>query len=915
MVPVYLSGPCFGDATPESTPSQASPKPTLHPQNEDMLQGIDLLAPGVTEHVPSTDLRADVTRSDDLSRVISLLASDDADGPRILDFMGDYDDESIIEETASSSLNIGANFCLYDTGTDAPLICLSQEDQDQVQAYRTSPTPAVSNADSDGYAEANVNSNADANSRDNDLPRLFPDLAGIEMNTFSNEHRTEPDATANNSVKSVCAGNPSPAFNEGQGLIDCDALDGHNEDYGDVQDEARAVEENVDCEEGWVVAPSETMTVVFSQEIDDVIDPALVEETLQGPDAPEGEKQGSNENAATEIEEGFDGDGAATAVDAVGGFEGDLGIPSSPPTSSPPAVFTSSPDLSPVWPAGYSSSPPEDYDDDLDGFTLDGSPKPSTTARESFGRLLHVEHAHSDDDERMELESVVLLNSVDSNAEASGHEQGLEESLTVPDDREESGSDYRLDVVEHLKADVGLAFGDHVRESGAQGEFAESDSQGPGSCMADIQTDNLDTISPHGAAVKKANMSKENILPLPPNTESPYTHDAVMAIETPSGAGNRGEATLHSSFRHLATTSSVCSPVPSQQPIPGEVSPVDATMRLDQVPESKSASMEIVPEVQTILNVASKAPRGTNSPKTVSNEGNEDVHAAASRGDNPDRTYFPKPQAIPNPKRPTAAGQKLQEKKLSKPFRCPTISRSVDISRLPPPAPTTSVSSTQVSTPCGEQKHVLQPQRKSENEGIGANVDPKIKHRTVRASAQFKSPLTVRPSGEQLAIRPTPTIQALERKVQLLKRALRVVRENEEEVLKGLVHKWTEAGREIAWEVWDHVKDAATQGGDQDWHGAGHGKRKIQESWGWEDISESKKAKSNGDSSWGWDAVATEGQSGNDEDVHNSDDGDPRVEETGDEGEIRQDTIGTMLAQLGICPATLGWNEEEGCFV
>src|SRR5690606_38412995 len=105
-----------------------------------------------------------------------------------------------IEETASSSLNIGANFCPYDTGTDAPLICLSQEDQDQVQAYRTSPTPAVSNADSDGYAEANVNSNANANSRDNDSPRLFPDLAGIEMNTFfSNEHRTEPDATANNS--------------------------------------------------------------------------------------------------------------------------------------------------------------------------------------------------------------------------------------------------------------------------------------------------------------------------------------------------------------------------------------------------------------------------------------------------------------------------------------------------------------------------------------------------------------------------------------------------------------------------------------------------------------------------------------------------------------------------------------------
>jgi hypothetical protein len=33
-----------------------------------------------------------------------------------------------------------------------------------------------------------------------------------------------------------------------------------------------------------------------------------------------------------------------------------------------------------------------------------------------------------------------------------------------------------------------------------------------------------------------------------------------------------------------------------------------------------------------------------------------------------------------------------------------------------------------------------------------------------------------------------------------------------------------------------------------------------------------------------------------------------------DEEPRRQDTLGTMLMQLGIAPETLGWNEEEENF-
>lgn len=193
-------------------------------------------------------------------------------------------------------------------------------------------------------------------------------------------------------------------------------------------------------------------------------------------------------------------------------------------------------------------------------------------------------------------------------------------------------------------------------------------------------------------------------------------------------------------------------------------------------------------------------------------------------------------------------------------------------------------------------------------------VDRKKQHRTQRAASQFKSPLTPGASAAVTSnVRLTPQIQALERKLQVLKRAVKVRREGEEGTLEGLVKRWTEAGREVAWEVWGLTKEAA-QGGD--WGYGGEGKRggfgggggfgkeeDANKGWGWDKEDEKK-----GGSSWGW---ANEG--GGEAEEEEKDDSAQYKDE---EEEVKpQQTLGTMLRLLGIAPETLGWDDNEEGFV
>ena len=189
------------------------------------------------------------------------------------------------------------------------------------------------------------------------------------------------------------------------------------------------------------------------------------------------------------------------------------------------------------------------------------------------------------------------------------------------------------------------------------------------------------------------------------------------------------------------------------------------------------------------------------------------------------------------------------------------------------------------------------------------NTHAPNKDRTARAAKQFKPPMqVVNPTASSVAtavigtgmvsrVGAVPAIQALQGQVQTLKQAIKIKNSGDgcgDEVLEQLVEKWTAVGREVAWALWDHVKDldpgtgGTLQGGgwytDDDADGVGS-KRAFDSSWGYsDDESAKKKAKF-------------------DEDV--------------DQGEAptEQHTVGVMLRRLGIDPDTLGWDEEEGYFV
>jgi len=241
---------------------------------------------------------------------------------------------------------------------------------------------------------------------------------------------------------------------------------------------------------------------------------------------------------------------------------------------------------------------------------------------------------------------------------------------------------------------------------------------------------------------------------------------------------------------------------------------------------------------------------------------------------------------IPGPKRATLAAQQVQHKRLSMPFRPPMM--------VQPPvsvAPDIAPGKMSVPTVSGIPNIPKVMLDEGDTHTLLLSAQDKIKDRMAKAAAQFKSPLSMSSREEAVGplVRPTPTIQALERKLQILKRANKVRENSEEETLTNLIEKWTEAGREIAWEVWYLVKDNA--GSEQ--QGAGK-KRGFDESWAWQDAGESKRPKlEEGERNWGWDII-------------------PVCEREDDRG---RRTLGTMLLELGIAPETFGWNEDEESFM
>ena len=190
----------------------------------------------------------------------------------------------------------------------------------------------------------------------------------------------------------------------------------------------------------------------------------------------------------------------------------------------------------------------------------------------------------------------------------------------------------------------------------------------------------------------------------------------------------------------------------------------------------------------------------------------------------------------PAPKRATLASQKQQFKKLIAPFRSPLMLKkdedtlSVDLAESKSPLP--------VLLPVS--KLPLTPQKPHP---APSTTPAKTRVRTLKAASQFKSPLSSSALSSERgpSIRLTPTIQSLERKLQLLKRAIKVKENDEEKTLVGLVKKWTEAGREVAYELWDLVKDSANKGDGS--RGNGNG---FNGTWEWDGKMGSREP------NWGW---------------------------------------------------------------
>lgn len=276
--------------------------------------------------------------------------------------------------------------------------------------------------------------------------------------------------------------------------------------------------------------------------------------------------------------------------------------------------------------------------------------------------------------------------------------------------------------------------------------------------------------------------------------------------------------------------------------------------------------------------------------------------------------------------------------KLASPFRSPLKSKKIRDENLPPSSPMESPTTARLDNtdkqPFGRFLIPPIPPKKPE-----FTLDPHIKNNSTRAAKSafkpptFKSPLRASPAtpttSQSLVTHPpspvpmrtastpiwTPsdnrsatalTIQTLERRLTLLKRAIKIKSEHEgEEKLADLTRKWKDVARDVSWELWAIVKQNNEDGvpsiveecGLFAKPNDGNGFRgKSRSGWGWDDSAK-------GESSTDRNAECTE------EEEHLQE-GDVEKE---DEPENKL-TMSVMLRQLGIAESTLGWDEAEGDF-
>ncbi|KAI0307377.1 hypothetical protein B0F90DRAFT_564613 [Multifurca ochricompacta] len=230
-------------------------------------------------------------------------------------------------------------------------------------------------------------------------------------------------------------------------------------------------------------------------------------------------------------------------------------------------------------------------------------------------------------------------------------------------------------------------------------------------------------------------------------------------------------------------------------------------------------------------------------------------------------------QGSPAPRRATLKSQKLSRKKLAAPFRSPLRTKTTPVHVVP-------------STSDGEviQEQIIKESQVNSRaapnavQGVctGATKPIKTLFLSSRASTQFRSPLMKPPADlSRPVVLPNQAIMNLERRLTVLRRAIKFKRDGDDRHLEGLVRKWRDAGREAAYELWSIVRDISTEGGEIRGNTSDIG-------WGWDDQDRDR---------------------------------DEGMFEGGLSEEKQESPLGVMLRKLGIAPETLGWDDEEETFV
>ena len=286
-----------------------------------------------------------------------------------------------------------------------------------------------------------------------------------------------------------------------------------------------------------------------------------------------------------------------------------------------------------------------------------------------------------------------------------------------------------------------------------------------------------------------------------------------------------------------------------------------------------------------------------------------------------------------------STGQNFPKHNLASPFRSPLKFKKLGNENLPPSSP---AGDSTIATPDNTGKRPLgqfllppvPPKRPEFTPVHHINNKPTHAAKSAFKPPTFKSPLYVSPAtptSQSLTIYPsssatkktastpiwTPsdkrpatalTIQTLERRLALLKRAINIRSEHEgEERLEELTRKWKDVARDVSWELWAIVKQNHEDGvggivntreecglftKPRDENGSGG---RFRSGWGWDD-------KDRGESSTDWNPECGEEEQPQDRDVEKDEAPEDRL------------TMGVMLRQLGIAESTLGWEEAEGDF-